>query len=43
MTECYDTEAQNKYSLIPVSKANERAANYCKVSQCAIKKLERRE
>jgi hypothetical protein len=37
--ECCDTEAQNKNLLIPVSKANERAANYCKVSQCTIKKI----
>jgi hypothetical protein len=36
--ECCYTEAQNKL-LIPVSKATKRAAKYCKVSQCTIKKI----
>jgi hypothetical protein len=37
--ECCDTEAQNKNLLILVSKATEIAAEYCKVSQCTIKKI----
>jgi hypothetical protein len=32
--ECCDTGAQNKNLLIFVSKATEREAKYCKVSQC---------
>jgi hypothetical protein len=32
-------ENLNKYLTIPVSKATERVAKYCKVSQCTIKKI----
>lgn len=34
--ECRDTEAQNKNLLVPVSKATQRAAKYCRVSQFAL-------
>jgi hypothetical protein len=37
--ECCETEAQNKNLLIPVNKETERAAKYCKVPQCTIKKI----
>jgi hypothetical protein len=37
--ECCDTEAQNKNLLIPVREATEKAAKYCKVSLCTIKKI----
>jgi hypothetical protein len=34
--ECCDTEAQNTNLLIPVSKATERAAKYCKVVRSTL-------
>jgi transposase len=40
--ECCDNEAQNKNLLIPVNKATEKAAKYCKVSQCTIKKIRKK-
>ncbi|XP_054283210.1 uncharacterized protein LOC129000275 [Macrosteles quadrilineatus] len=37
--QCCDQEAKDKSLLFPISKATERAANYCKVSQATVKRI----